>query len=158
MSAAGDAGGDEMNSDNSENWPRGSLLAHFSPAARIDVLSRGTLVELPPGTRFLRQGEMATEVFILVNGLVKVTADTADGESALLAIRVAGDAVGELASLDGLPRLASVTSAGLVRARRISGAEFGAFLQEHPQAAVAVSRSVSAKLRWATRRRIEFGA
>lgn len=141
-----------------DHWPRGSLLVQFSTAARADVLSLGTLVECPPGTRLLHQGDASSHVFLLLEGLVKVTADTADGRTHLLAVRVAGDAVGELASLDGQPRLAGVVAAGLVRARRISQADFIAFLDRQPAAARAVSSSVSAKLRWATRRRIDFGA
>lgn len=139
-------------------WPRGSLLASFCDEARREILSMGTLQEFAAGEQLLHQGDSGTHVLILLEGLVKVTADTAGGTSTLLSIRVAGDAVGELASLDAMPRLATVTAAGLVRARRIGRREFNDFLVRHPAAARAVSGSVSAKLRWATARRVDFGA
>ena len=139
-------------------WPRGSLLTDFSDSARADVLHLGTLVEFPAGATLLRQGERAGHLFLMMAGLAKVTADTEDGDSVLLAVRVAGDAVGELASLDDHPRLATVSAAGLVRARRVSGSDFTAFLDRHPSAARATARSVAAKLRWATHRRVDFKA
>ena len=106
----------------------------------------------------LRQGETTTHVILLLEGCVKVTADTSEGQSVLLDVRIAGDLVGELAALDGAPRLATVTAAGLVRVRMIDLASFHGFVHRHPMAGLAVSAAVAAKLRWSTRRRIDFGA
>ncbi|MBX9392078.1 Crp/Fnr family transcriptional regulator [Streptomyces sp. TRM72054] len=77
--------------------------------------------------------------------------------SVLLAVRGPGDLVGEFAAIDGGPRSASVIAAGTVSVRTIGGAEFRAFLRERPQAAEAVQRSITAKLRSATRYRIDTG-
>jgi CRP-like cAMP-binding protein len=77
---------------------------------------------------------------------------------ALLAVRAAGELIGELASMDGQPRVATVTCAGRVRARLVTQPEFRHFLTGHPDVALAVGSSVGAKLRWATRRRIDFGS
>jgi len=134
------------------NWPRGSLLARFAPDARAQLLRLGTTVRFEAGDRILTQGDRSRHVLILISGVVKVTTDTADGRTGLLAIRVAGDAAGELASLDGNPRSAHVTAAGTVVARRITAGDFAEFLRTHPDAALAVS----AKLRWATRRRMDY--
>lgn len=110
------------------------------------------------GTVMLREGECTSHVLVLVGGFVKVTALSPEGYLSLLAIRTAGDLVGELASMDGEPRIATVTAAGRVRARVVSQREFHWFLTHHPDVALAVSSSVGAKLRWATRRRIDFGS
>jgi CRP-like cAMP-binding protein len=50
-----------------------------------------------------------------------------------------------------------VTAAVNVAARVIAQPVFNDFLNRHADAGVAVSRSVAGKLRWATRRRIDFG-
>jgi CRP/FNR family cyclic AMP-dependent transcriptional regulator len=121
------------------------------------MLTLGTLRVYEPGTILLREGEHGSHVLLLVKGLVKVTATSPEGYLSLLAIRTGGDLVGELASMDGEPRIATVTAAGRLRARVISQAEFRNYLTHHPEAALAVSGSVGAKLRWATRRRIDFG-
>jgi CRP-like cAMP-binding protein len=110
-----------------------------------------------PGTVLIHEGDRAFYVLVLVKGFVKVTATSPEGYLSLLAIRTGGDLVGELASMDGEPRIATVTAAGRVRARVVSQTEFRQYLTHHTEAALAVSGSVGAKLRWATRRRIDFG-
>jgi CRP/FNR family transcriptional regulator, cyclic AMP receptor protein len=139
-------------------WPARSLLGGLSDATRSALLSVGTLQEFGAGTQMLTQGEQSRHLFLLLDGWVKVTADSADGHATLLSVRVRGDAVGELASLDDAARSATVTAVGLVRARRIAHQDLQTFLIRHPDAAVTLAKYVSAKLRWATDRRIEFGA
>lgn len=134
----------------------GSLLATLSSAAVAELVDLGTGHAFGPGKVLIHEGESSTHVYLLLGGLVKVTATTADGGFALLAIRAAGDLIGELAGLDGQPRSATVTTAGNVRARVIPQVAFNGFLNRHADAAVAVSRTVAGKLRWATRRRVDF--
>jgi RNA polymerase sigma factor (sigma-70 family) len=151
-------GDDPAGPDAGPVWPRGSLLADFPDAARADLLTLGTVARYPPGTALIRQGDSSTDVFVLESGVVKVTIDTEDGAGALVAVRVAGDAVGELEALDLRPRLARVTAVGAVRARRLGRDAFLAFLARYPSAAAALTKSVNSKFRWATRRRIDFDA
>ncbi|HEY6795873.1 MAG TPA: Crp/Fnr family transcriptional regulator [Kineosporiaceae bacterium] len=139
-------------------WPAGSLLAGLSDATRSDLLALGTLHEYAAGSRLLTQGERSRHLFLLLDGWVKVTSDSADGHVSLLAVRVRGDAVGELASLDDAARSATVSAVGLVRARRVSHQDLQYFLAQHPDGAVRLATYISTKLRWATERRIEFGA
>jgi CRP/FNR family cyclic AMP-dependent transcriptional regulator len=139
-----------------QTWSANSLLATLPPPARDELLRLGTRREFRPGQILLREGEPSTHVILLVRGCVKVTATAPTGGLALLAIRVGGEIIGELAGLDGQPRSATVTAAGLVRARIMKQSTFHDFLTHHPRAAVAVSRTVGAKLRWATRRRVDF--
>jgi CRP-like cAMP-binding protein len=139
-------------------WPQRSLLGGLPSASREGLLALGTLREYAAGDHLLTQGDRSRHVYLLVDGWVKVTVDTATGHTSLLAVRVRGDVVGELAGLDGHPRMATVTAVGLVRTRRIGHPQLETFLAAHPDAALAVSRAVSAKLRWASRRRVEFAA
>jgi CRP-like cAMP-binding protein len=135
----------------------GTLLATLSGPAAAELAELGTRRGFAAGKVLLREGELSTHVYLLLGGLVKVTATTSEGGFALLAIRVAGDLVGELAGLDGQPRSATVTAAGSVAARVIAQPVFNDFLNRHADAGIAVGRSVAGKLRWATRRRIDFG-
>ncbi|MDX3850432.1 cyclic nucleotide-binding domain-containing protein [Streptomyces sp. AK02-01A] len=59
----------------------------------------------------------------MLDGVVKATGRTEDGRDALLAVRMDGDLVGELASMDARPRSATVTTCGPVTARRVIRAE-----------------------------------
>ncbi|WP_328612535.1 Crp/Fnr family transcriptional regulator [Amycolatopsis sp. NBC_00355] len=139
-------------------FPQGSFLAGLSPTARTALLGLGTAREFEPERVLLREADTSTHAFLLIDGCVKITGATPEGHVALLAIRVGGDLVGELAAMDGHPRVATVTTAGRVRARLIAQAEFRRFLAGFSDVSLAVSSSVGAKLRWATRRRIDFGS
>jgi CRP/FNR family transcriptional regulator, cyclic AMP receptor protein len=138
-------------------FPQGSFLASLSAKSRAAMLELGTVREFAPMAVLLRQGETTSHAFLLVDGCVKITATTPDGHLALLAIRAAGELIGELACMDGQPRIATVTTAGRVRTRLLAQPEFLRFLERHPDVALAVSSSVASKLRWATRRRLDFG-
>ncbi|MEU3193184.1 Crp/Fnr family transcriptional regulator [Streptomyces sp. NPDC006992] len=146
-------------SDRSEPpWPRLSLMAELPGELREPLLALGREQRFPPRTTLIQQGDLTTEVHLLVDGYVRILGDTADGRTTLLALRTRGDLVGELAALDGGPRSATVTAAGAVRGVSWAGPVFLRFLRNHPQAADAVQRSVTRKLRMATRHRVDTGA
>jgi len=137
-------------------WPPGSLLNGLSESARQRLFGLGTKRQYSGPDRILiREGDSTNVVFLLLAGIVKVTGATDAGE-ALLAIRVGGDVVGELAALDNRPRLATVTTAGPVIARVIGQGEFVSFLSRSPDVALAITRNISDKLRTATARRTDF--
>ncbi|ALG08417.1 Crp/Fnr family transcriptional regulator [Kibdelosporangium phytohabitans] len=135
---------------------RTGLFATLPPAAVEALLDIGVEHEFHAGDVLVHDGDRSTHVLLLLSGYTKVTATSANGGLVLLAIRVAGEFVGELAGLDGLPRSATVTAAGTVRARVIPQPVFQDFLAGYPAAALEVSRSVAAKLRVATRRRVDL--
>jgi CRP-like cAMP-binding protein len=87
--------------------------------------------------------------------VTKVIGASDDG-TALLAVRVGGDVVGELSALDGRPRLATVVTAGPVLARVISQDEFVGFLARNPDVGLAITKGIADKLRTATARRMDF--
>ncbi|MDT0494170.1 Crp/Fnr family transcriptional regulator [Streptomyces sp. NPDC012600] len=139
-------------------WPARSFVADLAPAPRQALLRLGTLRQYGPHDALVLQGHLDDEVYLLAKGYVRVVGDTASGRTVLLALRTRGDLVGELAALDEGPRSASVLAATPVLARSISRYEFLRFLRAHPDAAEAVQRSVTRKLRMATRHRMETGS
>ncbi|MDH2424190.1 Crp/Fnr family transcriptional regulator [Sphaerisporangium sp. TRM90804] len=139
------------------NWPRGSLLGSLPEPVRDEMLGLGRPRQFTTGETLILEGDRSTDVFLLVDACVKVTANTESGRVALLGIRVGGDLVGEFAALDGLPRGATVAAAGPCLVQLISQDAFLGFLQRSPEAALAVNRAVVNKVRWTTRRRVEFG-
>jgi CRP/FNR family transcriptional regulator, cyclic AMP receptor protein len=140
----------------SEQWTASSPLNALSAPTCAALLQLGTPREFGGGHVLFHEDERTTHVILLLSGIAKVTATTPEGGFALLSIRGAGEFVGELASLDDQPRVATVTTVNRVRARMLTQATFRGFLNSHPDAAVAISGSVGRKLRWATRRRVDF--
>jgi len=137
-------------------WAAGSLLAGLSPAQRKTLLALGARRQYNAGDVLLAEGENTTFAVIIIDGYVKITARTEDGVESLLAIRTAGDIVGELAALDSAPRSATASAAGAVMTRVVSKAKLDECFRKDPGIAVGVNRAVAAKLRVATRRRVDF--
>jgi CRP/FNR family transcriptional regulator, cyclic AMP receptor protein len=137
-------------------WAPGSLLAQLSAAQQQIVLGLGQPRQYHTGDALLSQGDPSKFVVIIIDGYVKITAVTGDGAESLLAIRTAGDIVGEQAALDLLPRSATARAADAVLGRVVTKQEFDRCLRDHPDIAQALNRAISAKLRLSTQRRIEF--
>ncbi|MGX1884788.1 Crp/Fnr family transcriptional regulator [Streptomyces sp. NPDC055287] len=144
--------------DSADRWPHGTFLAELagSSDAAKTLLSLGTPRSYGAGETLLAEGLHETFVLLLLGGVTKVTEVTENGDTALLAVRIGGDLVGEFAAFDNRPRSATVTAAGRVTARRIGQQDFLGCLDRHPTAALAVSRMLVRKNRWSVRRRGDF--
>ena len=140
------------------DWPVGSLLGTLPNAARDRLLQRGSLVRYPGPSKILfREGDKSRFVVLILRGVVKITASVPDGgPDALLAIRMRGDAVGEFAAIDALPRSATVTTCGTVVARVIKSDDFIDCIRRDPDISHAVSSAIAAKMRVAIARRVDF--
>ncbi|MFI9273666.1 Crp/Fnr family transcriptional regulator [Kitasatospora sp. NPDC052896] len=137
-------------------WPPAGLLGRVSEAERGILLSLGHRVVYPAGHVTIHEADTSDYVLLLLGGTVKVTAHAQDGRDTLLAVRMAGDLVGELAGIDQQPRIASVTTCGRVLARHILRSELLDCTNRHPAIGFALSASVVAKLRTATGRIVDF--
>jgi CRP-like cAMP-binding protein len=125
------------------------LLAEFLRLGSQRRFGRGEVI--------IRENDRSTEVYIILSGFVRVVNHTVSGDQAVIAIRTAGDLVGEFAALDGKPRISTVIAASPTLARVVDGPRFRAFAAEHPAFSRAVGGAVVAKLRTATRLRVETG-
>jgi CRP/FNR family transcriptional regulator, cyclic AMP receptor protein len=155
MVAGGNVLGQESR-DSDSRWARGSLLALLPEAQRQIVMRLGRIRQFPTGEFMLSQGDLSDFVIVIRDGYVKITAVTEDGAESLLAIRTAGDVIGELAAMDGLPRSATARAADAVVAQVISKRDLDRCLREQPDIARAFNQAVATKLRMATQRRVDF--
>jgi len=141
-----------------EEWPVRSFLGGLSEPVRTKLLEIGTRCRYLPEEILIREGDCSNHVVLLRSGFVKITARLDNGHEALLAIRVGGDIVGEMAAMDdGAPRSATVTACGEIAASIVRESDLRFFLESHPEAARAVNRIVVQRLRWSNQRRVEFG-
>lgn len=137
-------------------WPPAGLLGRVEEDDRRILLGLGHGVAYPAGQITIREGDTSDFALLLLGGAVKVTAHAQDGRDALLAVRMAGDLVGELAGIDGQPRIGTVTACGRVLARYILRSELVECTKQYPAIGLALSASVVAKLRTATGRIVDF--
>lgn len=153
--ASGQGAGDRFGGGG-RTWPPASLLGSLARPDRERLLALGTWVEHEAGRILMREGDSTAFVLILIDGVTKATGRTHDGRDALLAVRMGGELVGELAAVDGKLRSATVTTCGTVIARVVGRGAFLSCLHRNPGIAHAVNASVVAKLRAANTHRIDF--
>jgi CRP-like cAMP-binding protein len=95
---------------------------------------------------------------LLTKGRVKIASTSEEGRESVLAFRGPGEVLGELSAIDGQPRSAGVTAVDPVEALVVPTADFRAFLERSPAAALWILTRLIARLREADRKRAEFGA
>ncbi|MGI5380619.1 Crp/Fnr family transcriptional regulator [Streptomyces sp. CA-251387] len=109
----------------------------------------------PARSVLLRQGDPGTHVILLDSGSTLVTLTGLSGERTLLAVRGAGELLGELAVLDSQPRTASVIAAETCRVHIIPAADFLAFVDKYDLLA-SLLRHAIARVREAESVRLEL--
>jgi CRP/FNR family cyclic AMP-dependent transcriptional regulator len=103
----------------------------------------GRFSTYPPGAVMCVEGDPATHLFVLVEGLAKVLSATADGHELTLALRGNGDLAGEVAGETTGYRNATMRAIGTVRALIVPYEKFSAFLDAHPGAGQAYRHVVT---------------
>jgi CRP-like cAMP-binding protein len=101
-----------------------------------------TQTEIPAGHAFCREGEAGREFFVVIDGEAKVTIGGDD-----VATVGPGGFVGEMALLDGGPRVATVTALTPMRLLVLSRAEFVELLAHVPSASRRILEGLGARLR-----------
>ncbi|MGW6890345.1 Crp/Fnr family transcriptional regulator [Streptomyces chartreusis] len=109
----------------------------------------------PARSVLLRQGDPGTHVILLESGSTLVTLTGANGERTLLAVRGAGELLGELAVLDSQPRTASVIAAETCYVHIVPAAEFLAFVDRHDLLTALLKHAI-ARVREAEAVRLEM--
>ncbi len=117
------------------------------PEERRALWSLGREMEYPPGATLCNEGEPATHVFILVDGWVKVLSASADGHESVLALRGAGDIVGEAAGETTGRRNATMQAVLTVRALIVGYGRFSSFLDTHQGGSRAYRRVMAHRWR-----------
>jgi hypothetical protein len=93
-----------------------------------------------------RDGEPGNTLFIIVDGSVDVVKEK-DGKEMVIAVRDAGQFVGEMAILESAPRSATLRAKTPVRVLVIEGEAFNTILLDRPEVAVTVLRYMSTRMR-----------
>lgn len=135
-----------------------SAMPRFTPQQLRLLAAAGHRRRWESGEVLLRQGMPSATLIVIVRGLVKITADSPNGYTSVLAVRGAGELLGELSCLDGAPCSATATTSTAGEGVAIGAGRFVRLLEEHGTLALAVLRTIAERLRHADRMRIEHGA
>jgi CRP/FNR family cyclic AMP-dependent transcriptional regulator len=138
------------------SWPRGTFLAMISAVSRTNLIDMGVIRTFPAKHILLHQGDSGASVWLLLDALVKVTAAAENGSQTLLAVRLSGDLVGEMAVIDGSSRHATVSTCSRAVVCQIKGPQFVDYLRRDAAASMALNQQAIWRLRWSNQRRLDF--
>jgi hypothetical protein len=122
------------------------LFAALSPDDLAQIATIAQEQWHADGASICREGEQGREMYVLAQGQVRVTKQTSEGEKHL-AMRYAGDFIGEMSIILAAPRTSSVYADGEVRSLVISDEAFTAILHDRPDVALSMMRGVMQRFR-----------
>ncbi|HKS49060.1 MAG TPA: Crp/Fnr family transcriptional regulator [Amycolatopsis sp.] len=129
----------------------------LGPAERAVIERNSTRRTYAAGDYLCHQGDRSRHVLVVRSGNVRVLSTAPDGREVVVAVRVSGDVLGELAALDEGPRSASLQALDEVEVLALSGARFALLCQTQPRLAWALLGVVAGRLRETGRQWAEFG-
>jgi NTE family protein len=123
------------------------LFESLAKEARRFVAQRLRPETFTAGELIVHQGEAGDSLYIITNGLVKVTKRSKDGASRELARLKTGDYFGEMSVLAGQPRSADIIAVTDTSTLVLCKKEMEEILREYPSIAVHFSKILSKRLR-----------
>ena len=101
----------------------------------------------PSDSALFHVGDPGHMLYVILEGQVRIEKDSASGETIHLAYRGRGDHFGELALLDGNPRMASAVTVGECRCLTIEREAFRECLVNTPSLALPLLAALAERLR-----------
>ena len=132
------------------------FLSRLTEASRAALAGRWTVRSYDRGETVIAHDEGGRDVFFIIQGRARATIYSEGGREVSYRDIEPGDIFGELASIDGKVRSASVVAREAIRAARLSGAAFRDLVDAEPGLAWALLEHLSAQMRCLTERVYEF--
>jgi HEAT repeat protein len=122
------------------------LFADLPPQDLMPIAAIASEQSYADADTIAEQDEPGGEMHIIVTGYVMVILRQQDGHQQVLAVRSAGDVIGEMAVITSGPRMASLAAKGPVRLLTIGRRQFEAMLRERPETSMALLRVLCQRL------------
>jgi CRP/FNR family transcriptional regulator/CRP/FNR family cyclic AMP-dependent transcriptional regulator len=123
------------------------LLAKLAGPDLKALASKGRVRSFPPGSVIFQEGDRGDSLHVVIEGRVRISVGSSQGEEATVALLGPGEFVGDLALLDGLPRSASAIAIGRTKTLVVRRDDFQRWLAERPKAAFALLEALSLRVR-----------
>lgn len=130
---------------------RVDFLAVLDDSELAELASRARRVHFEAGERMVAELEFGEDVYVVMSGEARATVEPRAGEVRELGKIGAGGAFGEMASLTGELRSATVTASTPVDALVIADADFDRLRARKPEVALVLCRTLASRLATAER-------
>ncbi|WP_147820781.1 Crp/Fnr family transcriptional regulator [Salidesulfovibrio onnuriiensis] len=108
--------------------------------------------DMKPGETLIRQGESPQDVFLILDGRIKIHHGTPKGSEYLVAVEGPGEIIGEVEALTGERYTCSATAVKASRVAVIPRAAYGQWLERDHGFSLLVNQVLSHRLQEATKR------
>jgi CRP-like cAMP-binding protein len=125
---------------------RVEFLAPLDDDALRELAPRCREERFSAGARLVSELEFGADVLVILEGRAEISVEPREGEKQVLGVLEAGGAVGEMSSLTGELRSATVTALESTLALRIPDATFDELRERRPEVAVALVRVLARRI------------
>jgi CRP/FNR family cyclic AMP-dependent transcriptional regulator len=140
------------------SMPARTFLARLQENERTALEAAGRRRPFSAGQVLFSEGDDGRDVFIVLDGVVKLVTTAASGQQVILDLESAGSLLGELSAIDGQPRSATAEAVTPIDVLVVRFEAFRNFLESQPRAATELLGVVAARLRESSQRQLEFGS
>ena len=123
------------------------LLSELSADLPTKLFAKANRIQLAAGKILFQAGATGDGCYRVEDGLLKVTMVSRSGAERILQFLGPSAIVGELSTIDGLPRSATVVAVRDATLSSVSRAEFEAFAEEHPEVYKSLVKLLAHRLR-----------
>ena len=135
-----------MTRDGVTELARVPFLASLDAETLVELGARATRRRYQAGDRIVAELEAGADVYIVASGEAEVSVDCSGGDRRVLGTLGPGGAVGEMSSLTGELRSATVTAVSDAEVLVIRDADFDRLRARRPEVALALVRVLAARL------------
>jgi CRP-like cAMP-binding protein len=137
---------DAARDDAARELGRVPFLASLDEASLAELGALCARRRYPAGERLVAELEPGADVYVVTAGEAEVSVDCGRGERRVLGVIGPGGAFGEMASLTGELRSATVSARSAVEVLVIADADFDRLRERRPEVALALVRLLAARL------------
>ena len=124
-----------------------SIFGGLSTDVFTDLLTIASVRRAPARTMIIEKGDACSEVFVVVNGFLKISTTDVHGKRSTIALVGPSEIFGEVSALDGSERPANVEAIEPVQLLVFPRAAFVGLLRRHPAATLQLASSLARRLR-----------
>ena len=126
---------------------RSPLFAALDPQHQQELRSQMAEVRLARGQALFNEGDRGDQLYVVLEGKMKLGRTSPDGRENLLAVMGPGEMFGELSLFDPGPRTASAVAITDSTLRALSNAHLQPWLTDHPEVAAQLLAALARRLR-----------
>lgn len=139
-----------MKSDILSQLQKTAIFKMVTDDVLADIAIKASTRKVVKDEVLMRKGEHGDSLFMIHNGWVKIVTEDSKGGELILNKCGPGETIGEMALLDGSPRSATVIAMSDAEVLELKKDVFDEILEQRSDVSLAIIRSYSERLRFAT--------